>query len=592
MNSLSVLLFKLYKSILHHKVNLLIHRHHIRKLGCNMTKSKRTITLLPLIMVCFMLLLVIKYLLQMNLSDVTLFAQYTSPMETSLKEMTQVMDKLSHSYPTKGMFFHVFVIGGIFSISMTYLLIYMANRSRISALYFSLAGILLGVRLSFTKETLFMQLLYDFSPEAMIYWDLLTGMIALLFFFMFYCIEFIDSVYKKYMNVFISIMIIYIIILIVFPLPILIQTFFVYQILSLIIMSYLVIFTIITVIRTRSASYLNFIGFFVLFALSWNDVLEYSEKISTNDYIMFGVFVYFIFLSIHVARSLTDTYVQVESLTGELQLLNTSLEMKVKERTEQLLAANLALKREEETRRRLLTNVSHELNTPLAFIQGYVKAMLDEVIPRTDTSYLRAIYDDTKMMSHMIQDLQELSIIEMGHLTFRLREVNISVFMEQLYVENQTVLQGDQIDFFYKESKDIDSDSELVQVDPVRIKQVVNNLIVNARKFTPKGGKISIQVHLTDRENCEIVIVSVTDNGEGIKEEDLPYVFERLYKADTQQNHLHKGSGLGLAIAKEIIEFHQGEIAVDSVYGKGSTFNFILPLKGGSHHNEGESLTS
>src|SRR5699024_1604734 len=114
------------------------------------------------------------------------------------------------------------------------------------------------------------------------------------------------------------------------------------------------------------------------------------------------------------------------------------------------------LKKEEAARRRLLANVSHELNTPLTFIQGNVKAILDEVIPSSDSSYLRTIYDDTLSMSHMIQDLQELSMLELEQLNFTFKEVDICLFIKQIYEDNQVNFRRLNIVLMYEEKRDKD----------------------------------------------------------------------------------------------------------------------------------------
>lgn len=555
-----------------------------------MIKSKNIYILLPLTLFCMILLVLLRHMLQTSLADVSLFAQYTSPMEKDLAIITKIMEG-SMDPPTEGKrLFYTFVIGGIFSVSLSYLFIYLTRRKEISSLYFTLAGIFLGIRLAFTKEALLMNLLFDFSPEATMHGDLIAGVFALFFFLLFYSMEFINRAYRKYMKILIWMLVIYSIILFVFPVQILIQTFFIYQILGLSTMVYIILFTVITVIENKRASNINLLGFLILFILSWNDILHYSDTISTNDFIMIGTFIYFILLAIHLANRVSSSFVRIEKLTEELLYLNTSLERKVEQRTEQLLNANLALKEEEEARRRLLTNVSHELNTPLAFIQGYVKAMMDDVLPKEDTSYLRAIYDDTKMMSYMINDLQELSIIELGHVTFQLEEVNIRTYMQQLFEENEPVFKDKNIKFLYKENQGTDVYSKNADIDPVRIKQVVTNLIMNAQKFTSAEGIITLEVSLKSEGTNDVAVISVIDTGRGIKDTDLPYVFERLFKVDSSQKHVKKGSGLGLAIVKEIIAFHGGKVGVKSVFGVGSTFYFTLPLKGENENVKGESI--
>lgn len=543
-----------------------------------MKKTRIKFIVLLLTVLVVLLLILTRQVMHANLSNIELFPSYTSLLEKDLIQISNTIKDASLRPPIGKTIFYVFVIGGVFSLSIAYLFIFMMSRTRIASLYFALAGLLLGLRLSFTKETMCMRLFYDFSPEAMIYGDLLTGILALIFFILFYWEEFIHEKYKKYMKMFMVLLVSYFVSLLIYPLHMLMQTFFIYQSLAFIIMAMTLYFTVKTIIITKKASYLNLIGFLIVFILTGNDVFTYSDQFSTNDFIVFGTFIYFVLLAIYLGKNVSKSYDQVEGLTKELHQLNQTLEGIVEERTEQLLNANEALENEEAARSRLLANVSHELNTPLTFIQGNVKAMLDEVIPSSDTSYLRTIYEDTRSMSYLVKDLQELSMLELGQPAFKRREVNICVFMKQIYEENKNNFARTQIHLTYEEVIDENIATELVYVDPARIKQVLQNILLNARRHTHEGGKIKITTHLVDNKRNQEAVISIKDTGMGIKDEDKPYVFERLFKANNDIKYNHNGSGLGLAISKEIINYHAGEIGADSVYGKGSTFYFTLPL--------------
>lgn len=117
-------------------------------------------------------------------------------------------------------------------------------------------------------------------------------------------------------------------------------------------------------------------------------------------------------------------------------------------------------------------------------------------------------------------------------------------------------------------------------IDPIRIRQVISNLLVNAQKFTPSGGTVKIEIELPSLINNKEVKINIKDTGSGIRKEDIPYIFERFYKASDQTNRTYRGAGLGLAICKEIIDFHKGDIDVTSQIEEGSSFYFTLPIKG------------
>ena len=548
-----------------------------------MNIQKFIYTFLVIIFLFFVIIFASEFITQGKITDHSIFKNYTSSMEKDLQDVQMTLQSendIDKKIKIKFVI-NAFVLGSIFSISMVYLYSYMSKRRNLSALFFSLAGIFLGIRLAFTKEMLFMNLLYDFSPEAIILGDLATGIWALLFFLLFNINEFFPNLCRKLSNTLAKITIVYGILVIVLPLEWIIRTFFIYQFLAFVIMAYVIVLTIYTTFKRRQGSYLNLIGFFILFALSWNDVLHYSDVITSNEFITIGVFVYFLLLAFHLAQNISRSFDRIESLTVELQQINTSLETKIKHRTEELQTANESLKKMETARRNLLASVSHELNTPLTFIQGHIKAVLDGVVSRDDSSYLRAAYNDTKMMVHMINDLQELSQMETGHIHFQFSEHNIEAFIKNVYEEHKSAIPENYFQFVYRSFVNSNNQPLNCLIDPIRIRQVMSNFIINAQKFTPRDGTIKIEIELPSQGNKREVKISVSDTGVGIDQEDIPYVFERFYKVSRNGDET-VGTGLGLAICKEIVEIHEGKIGVVSGRNKGSAFYFTLPVKDAS----------
>lgn len=202
--------------------------------------------------------------------------------------------------------------------------------------------------------------------------------------------------------------------------------------------------------------------------------------------------------------------------------------------------------------------------------------MIDGVISRDDSSYLRSIYSDTQMMARIIEDLQDLSKLESGHVAFQLERMEIQPFLRSLYERKKVLMEEEGIQFHYKEEVSMPMTCLL---DAVRIKQVYMNLVMNAQKFTPAGGVIAIDVTYPNASAHRFVKVSVQDSGRGIAQEDLPFIFDRFYKVYQNSQGEVRGAGLGLAIAKEIIEAHGGTILVASKKGKGSVFTFTLPIQ-------------
>lgn len=218
-----------------------------------------------------------------------------------------------------------------------------------------------------------------------------------------------------------------------------------------------------------------------------------------------------------------------------------------------------------------VSNVSHELRTPISMLQGYSEAIIDDVVETDEEKkeLAQIIYDESLRIGRLVNELLDLARMEAGHLSLNYEEVNMEQFLHRIInkfggiaKENGVELKGN------FEVHDI-----VVKLDPDRIEQVLTNLIDNAIRYTPENGHVIIR--LTKTVNG--VNISVQDNGAGIPAEDLPFVFERFYKADKARTRGRAGTGLGLAIAKNIIDAHNGQISVQSKLGNGTTFSFNLP---------------
>ncbi len=224
----------------------------------------------------------------------------------------------------------------------------------------------------------------------------------------------------------------------------------------------------------------------------------------------------------------------------------------------------------ERTRRDYVANVSHELRTPLTALRGLIEPMRDGMVKNEETRqrYYDIIYRETLRLSRLIDDLLVLSRLQSGKLVFDPQRVNLGEIVEDL-ADKYTSVAMDKSQTF--ELLTAPKDCPVVLANADRVEQVMVILLDNAMKYTPEGGKISLKV--TRKENK--AVIDVSDNGIGISEEDLPYVFDRFYKADKSHTGSN-GSGLGLSIASEMLH-HMGEnISVKSTIGQGSTFSFTL----------------
>lgn len=229
----------------------------------------------------------------------------------------------------------------------------------------------------------------------------------------------------------------------------------------------------------------------------------------------------------------------------------------------------------EENRKALIANISHDLKTPITSINGYIEALVDGVVTDSDkvNSYLKVIHNNTTYMNNLIDDLFLFSKLDMQKLDFNFEKVKIKPFMADLMEEFNFVLKEKDIKFIFEDK--ILEELE-VSIDGKRIYQVIRNVIGNAIRYgNHKEPIIKVELY-----NDDIYVnIAVKDNGPGIPEDKLPYIFNRFYRIDAERTKNFMSTGLGLSIAKEMIEAHCGKIYATSNIGSGSTFIIQIPIK-------------
>lgn len=228
------------------------------------------------------------------------------------------------------------------------------------------------------------------------------------------------------------------------------------------------------------------------------------------------------------------------------------------------------LRRLETMRREFVTNVSHELRTPLASAKALIETLQEGAIadPIAAKSFLEKAQVEINRLTQLVQELGDLSRLEAGGAALEKELQSIEPVLRRIVRRLQVQADRAGIEL----TMDIPATLPEIWIDEERIEQVMVNLLHNAVKFTPPGGKVVVSA----RSDGKMLLVSVTDTGVGISAEDLPRVFERFYKADKSRSE--EGIGLGLAIAKHIVQAHGGDIQVESTEGRGSIFTFTLPL--------------
>lgn len=282
-----------------------------------------------------------------------------------------------------------------------------------------------------------------------------------------------------------------------------------------------------------------------------------------------------VFAGIIFAKKISVPVVSVTNITKEISNGNYNKKIDTNEDTTeiaQLVQAvnhmSYMLNEQENIRKRLTSDVAHELRTPVANVSANIEAMVEGAL-EPDNARLESCYNELLRITDIISDLEKLRQIENEKLVLERTSVDVKELCESVIQAFKAQLESKQI------SCTVNADHVSLMADKNRLYQVMANLISNAIKYTQNGGCINVDVV----DNKDFVAISVKDNGIGINESDLPFIFERFYRIDKSRNRTTGGAGIGLAIVKAIVLAHGGEVSVESKESVGSTFNVVLPQK-------------
>jgi two-component system OmpR family sensor kinase/two-component system sensor histidine kinase BaeS len=221
------------------------------------------------------------------------------------------------------------------------------------------------------------------------------------------------------------------------------------------------------------------------------------------------------------------------------------------------------LERQQRQRRELMADVAHELRTPLAIMQGRLEGMIDGIYPR-DERQVAQVLEDTRVLARLVEDLRTLAHAESGTLALQKEPTDVGVLLHDAIASLRSAADARRITLTVREASDL----PLVEIDPVRIREVVTNIVANAVRYSPDGSEVVVE----PRADGNQLMVTVRDSGTGIAPDDLPRIFDRFYKGAASS-----GSGLGLAIAHNLVKAHGGTITAQSREGDGTTITFSLP---------------
>ncbi|KZE79669.1 histidine kinase [Paenibacillus elgii] len=481
------------------------------------------------------------------------------------------------------------VVGSLLSMGLYHIGLIALRRKEKGSLYFGLFCLLIGIRAFFTGEGV----MYYFVPE--VHW--LTELrIEYVCFYMGVpaMIMFMHSLYplevrSGVVRLILALGVAFSAAAFLIPPPWVTYTTPAFQLITLLTSGYLLFSLARAMLRKRDGALFAAIGAGAYVATVMLDIMYYNQWIKLGEVSSYGLLVCVFMTSFILSSKSAKAYVEVETLSRQMREMNTGLEHKIRERTAELERINRSLERMnddlarmETSRRHLLSNISHDLGTPMTLIQGYVEALIDGVVSQPDQQqkYLKLIHNRITGLNRLIADLFQLSKLEARQMDFDIQPVSADDFIRYFDERYELELAGAGLKFetvAYSLRPEAHRQA-IVKIDVDRIDQVLTNVIYNAVKHTPRGGLI--QLHFIVDEHS--LVVQVQDNGSGIDPEDLPYIFDRFYKKDKSRNTAGGGSGLGLAIAKEIVDYHGGRIWAQSRVGQGACIAFMLPLaKGG-----------
>ncbi len=230
-------------------------------------------------------------------------------------------------------------------------------------------------------------------------------------------------------------------------------------------------------------------------------------------------------------------------------------------------------------RRDFVANISHEIRTPLSMLQGYSEALLDEIVadPEDRRELVQVIHDESLRMGRLVNGFLDIARVEAGHIEMNMQELDLQSMLARVHRKFQVFSKEQELHLI---SEITAQPLILKQADEDKLEQVLTNLLDNALRHTASGKKICIKADNQCLNGSWYVQIVVEDEGSGIPQEDIPYVFERFYKADkARKRGVNGGTGLGLAIVKSFVDLHQGEISVTSISGKGTAFTILLPVE-------------
>jgi signal transduction histidine kinase len=304
-------------------------------------------------------------------------------------------------------------------------------------------------------------------------------------------------------------------------------------------------------------------------ALTFKMTLNHSFMLSAFIALIFGLGVSFI-----LAKQLTNPLVKITKTANEMRTGNLAVRSKVNTQAREIEELSAAinylaetLQSQEMLRKRMTSDMAHEIKTPLTTLKTHVEALLDGIWEPTEER-LQSFYDEIERLANLVDNLRNLAKLEQAEAKLNKTNFNLSEELGKIIVTFEPLYSKQNYSIMSSIDKNI-----WVHMDKDKVKQIMHNLLTNGYKYLKPDGKVIIEL----KKEKECISIKVKDNGIGIPEKDMPYIFERFYRTDLSRNKNTGGSGIGLTITKSLVESHGGKIYVESKEGEGSIFIVQFP---------------
>ncbi len=317
-----------------------------------------------------------------------------------------------------------------------------------------------------------------------------------------------------------------------------------------------------------------------VYVLSSTEGIQQSVQKVRDLLVLSGIGAFFLALGFTfvISRKLSDPLIQMEHATRKIAKgdLNTRVDVLSRDEMGSLAHAinDLAvdLQRYRDTRSEFFANISHELRTPMTYLEGYAKVVKDGLYQTEEerNRYLDIIYQESVRLTHLIHDLFELSKMEEGKISFSLEWIDLSEVIEHVTLKAGLKAKEKGLEI----QVDLQRNLPMIYADGLRMEQIFLNLVENAIRYTEKG-TVFVQMK---RTNSNEILISIEDTGIGIPQNELPYIFDRFYRVEKSRSREYGGTGLGLAIVKKLVELQDGTIEVSSEVGRGTRLVLRFPL--------------